>query len=58
MGGEDALAQALGVSHLQLRRWLTGEETVPTDIFLLAVDLLELHDRRKEPRSAENGTPR
>jgi len=29
---------------------------VPTDIFLRAVDLLEQHDRRKEPRPSGNDT--
>lgn len=58
MGGEEALAEALGVSRRQLERWISGEESVPTEMFLLAVDLLEQHDRRKKPRSTVNGTQR
>jgi hypothetical protein len=41
MGGADALAVKLGVSALQLQRWMNGDEPIPTDIFLLAVDLIE-----------------
>lgn len=43
MGGADALAAKLGVSVLQLQRWMNGDETIPADIFLLAVDLIEDH---------------
>ena len=46
VGSSEALALQLGVSPHQLARWLAGEETVPNDIFLLAVDLIELHERR------------
>jgi hypothetical protein len=56
LGGTDALAEALGVSKLQVERWIGGEELVPTDIFLRAVDLLEQHDLRKEPRPSGNDT--
>jgi hypothetical protein len=56
LGGTDALAETLGVSKLQVERWLGGQELVPTDIFLRAVDLLEQHDRRKEPRQSGNDT--
>jgi hypothetical protein len=56
LGGVDAFAEALGVSARQLERWISGDESVPTEIFLLAVDLLEQHDRRKEPRPPDNGT--
>lgn len=41
LGGADALATKLGVSVLQLQRWMDGGETIPTEIFLLAVDLIE-----------------
>ena len=56
LGGADALADALGVSRLQIDRWISGEESVPADVFLLAVDLIEQHDRRKEPRPPANDT--
>lgn len=56
LGGTDALADTLGVSKLQVERWVSGEELVPTDIFLRAVDLLEQHDRRKERRPSGNDT--
>jgi hypothetical protein len=41
---------------LQLERWLTGSESVPTEIFLMAVDLLEQHDRRRTPRPPGSDT--
>ena len=50
VGGAQALAKRLGVSELQLQRWISGEETTPTEIFLQAVDLIEQHDRRRMPR--------
>ena len=56
LGGTDALAEALGVSKLQVERWVGGEGLVPTDIFLRAVDLLEQHDPRREPRPSGNDT--
>jgi DNA-binding transcriptional regulator YdaS (Cro superfamily) len=56
LGGPEALAQALGVSALQADRWIKGEESVPADIFLIAVDIVERHDRRKAPRPPDNGT--
>jgi hypothetical protein len=42
------------VSALQVERWIKGEESVPTEIFLRAVDLLEQHDRRKQPEPPGN----
>lgn len=54
--GPDALAETLGVSRLQVERWVSGEESVPTEIFLRAVDLLEQNDRRKSPRPPGNDT--
>ena len=56
LGGAEALADTLGVSALQVERWANGEESVPADIFLRAVDLLEQHERRKEPRPSGNDT--
>lgn len=54
--GVEPLAEMLGVSVLQIERWTSGAESVPTDIFLLAVDLLEQYERRKAPRSTGNDT--
>src|SRR5687768_8351591 len=56
LGGAAALAERLGVSLLQVERWASGEESVPTEIFLHAVDLLEQHDRRRQPRPPGNDT--
>ena len=41
LGGVAGLARALGFSPRQIERWLNGEEAVPTDAFLHAVDLIE-----------------
>ena len=41
LGSVEALGRKLGVSPRQLERWLEAEETVPTDVFLCAVDLIE-----------------
>ena len=54
--GVEALAEILGVSVLQIEQWTSGAESVPTQIFLLAVDLLEQHERRKAPRLPGNDT--
>jgi hypothetical protein len=44
------------VSELQLEQWINGKESVPTEIFLRVVDLLERNDRRKTPRPTGNDT--
>ena len=49
LGSTDALAVQLGVSPRQLERWLAGEETIPGDVFLLAVDLIVLHEGAGHP---------
>ena len=41
LGGVHGLARRLGFSPRQIERWLTGEEGIPADAFLRAVDLLE-----------------
>ena len=56
VGSSDALAVQLGVSPRQLDRWLAGEEAVPNDIFLLAVDLIELHEGRGDQQRGGNDT--
>ena len=56
LGGPASLASNLGVSELQLEQWINGKESVPTDVFLQVVDLLERYDRRKAPRPDGNDT--
>jgi len=56
IGGPASLASTLGVSELQLEQWINGKESVPTEIFLRVVDLLERNDRRKTPRPTGNDT--
>lgn len=58
LGGMEALAEALAVSALQVEQWISGKESIPAEIFLRAVDLLESHDRRKQPRPSGNDTQR
>jgi hypothetical protein len=41
LGGVDALARELKVSTWRLEAWLNGQEPVPDDVFLRAVDLIE-----------------
>ena len=40
LGGEDELAQRLGVTRGELDRWLKGEERPPLALFLKAVDVV------------------
>jgi hypothetical protein len=40
VGSEHRLAYRLRVPREELRRWLTGEESVPRWVFLVAVDVL------------------
>ena len=56
VGSAEALALLLGASQRQLDRWLAGEETIPSDIFLRAVDLIELHEARGDARTGDNDT--
>ena len=39
VGGIEALATQLKVSPRVLERWLEGEETPPTNVFLVCVDI-------------------
>lgn len=41
LGSVEALARTIGFSPRQIERWMQGEEAIPTDVFLLAVDLIE-----------------
>lgn len=49
VGGVHGLARRLGFSPRQIERWMNGEEVIPADAFLRAVDLLD----DSEPRAAE-----
>ena len=40
LGGTPALRKYLKVSALSLSVWMTGAETLPTDVFLKAVDVI------------------
>ncbi len=40
MGGEAPLARVLDVAPEQTRRWLTGEDYPPTEVYHSALDLL------------------
>ena len=40
IGGEAALAKALGVPAEQAQRWLAGDDYPPTDVYQKALDLL------------------
>ena len=40
IGGEAALAKALGVPTEQAQRWLAGDDYPPTDVYQKALDLL------------------
>jgi len=61
-GGIDALGDALNTTAESLERWLSGEEEVPTQVFLQAVGLIleasaaqPPEDRRPTPRTADAG---
>lgn len=54
LGSIEALASKLGVSPRQLDRWLGGQETVPSDVFLLAVDLIVLHEGPEQARAGND----
>lgn len=43
VGGAGALAERLGVALADVERWLTGEEAVPENVFLDAVEVVLLH---------------
>ena len=40
MGGEERLANALGVPEEKVRTWLSGAEAAPLDAYHKALDLL------------------
>jgi len=45
VGGEEALAQRLGVTHARLAMFLTNRIPLPDSLLLVAVDII-LDDRR------------
>ena len=52
IGGAEPLARKLRASPRQLEAWMNGQEAVPTDIFLRAVDLIEdsrPDDKERDP---------
>jgi hypothetical protein len=56
VGSAQELALLLSVSQLQLDRWLAGDETIPSDVFLRAVDLIESHEAPADSRTGNNDT--
>jgi DNA-binding transcriptional regulator YdaS (Cro superfamily) len=48
-GGTDKLAELLGVSSKSLAIWLAGDEPLPTDKYLLALDLVSQGPHHKPP---------
>jgi hypothetical protein len=56
MGGNDRLAQFLNVSRKRLNRWLAGEEALPNQVFLDALDVIAdgpyASPERRRPRVA------
>lgn len=57
--GIDALGDALNVDADSLKRWLSGEEEVPQEVFVNAVGLLleamATRSRRRTPDSNDGG---
>ena len=47
LGGEQRLAEYLGVSVEQVERWLNGREVPPDPIFLRCIDLVA--ERQRPP---------
>jgi hypothetical protein len=46
-GGEKPLAEKLGVSVDRVLAWLLADESLPTDVFLRAVDIVLTDSERK-----------
>jgi DNA-binding transcriptional regulator YdaS (Cro superfamily) len=45
LGGISKAAQSLSVSTLKVAHWLDGDEAIPEDVFLGAVQILIEHSR-------------
>ena len=55
-GGIDALGDALNTTAEALERWLSGEEEVPTQVFLQAVGLILEASATRPPRASTPGS--
>ena len=55
-GGIDALGDALNTTAESLERWLSGEEEVPSAVFLQAVGLILDASATQPPRSFTPGS--
>jgi iron uptake system EfeUOB component EfeO/EfeM len=57
--GMDALADALSVDADSLKKWISGDEEVPQEVFVQAVGLLleamATRSRRRTPDSNDGG---
>jgi hypothetical protein len=57
--GIDALSDALNVDGDSLKKWISGEEEVPQEVFVAAVGLLleamATRSRRRTPDSNDGG---
>jgi hypothetical protein len=51
LGGPGALARHLRVGEDDLARWIDARAQPPTDVFLLAVDVVLLHAERSRGRA-------
>ena len=49
-GSEAALAETLGVSPEIVSAWLLGEQVVPNDVYLRALDLVSQGPHHRLPR--------
>jgi hypothetical protein len=47
LGSEERLAASLGVSPVDLVRWLTGERAVPDEIFMASLDIVASGGNRR-----------
>jgi DNA-binding transcriptional regulator YdaS (Cro superfamily) len=59
VGGEQSLAERLGVSAQQILDWTTGIEPIPTAVFLKAVDVVTAatpEDIRRSRQAFTNGS--
>ncbi|HYL90999.1 MAG TPA: YdaS family helix-turn-helix protein [Burkholderiales bacterium] len=50
VGGPEALAQALGVSPEIVSAWLLGQQALPNETYLRALDLVSQGPHHKAPR--------
>jgi DNA-binding transcriptional regulator YdaS (Cro superfamily) len=50
VGGPEALAEALGVSPQMVAAWLLGQQALPNESYLRALDLVSQGPHHKAPR--------